>query len=331
MKKKIALIMSAGMCPQVFSNKTLDRLREMGDVVLNYGSCSLEDTAATIRGADIAITSWGNTPVDKVLLDLAPDLKLLAHAAGSVKPVVSDELFARGVKVVSSAKPLGIGVAETALGFTISASKNFYNLSKHTAAGGWNDNGYDKICELYDQTIGVVSAGWAGGHYIKLLQNFHVNVLLYDPFISDEKAKSMGAKKVEFETLLKESDIVSIHAPSIPETNHMFNKETFGFMKKDAILINTARGTIIDEAALYEFMKAGNLKYACLDVTDPEPPVKDNPLRSLPNVIMTPHLAGLANNGKLSIGAHVADEIENFLAGRPLTTEVTKEMLAKMA
>ena len=199
MRKKIALIMSEAMRPQVFSNKTVDRLKSLGDIVLNYGSCSIEDTATTIRGADIAITSWGNTNIEKQLLDLAPDLKLVAHAAGSVKPIVSDELFARGIRVVSSAAPLGMGVAETALGFTISASKNFYNLARNTAQGGWIDSSYEQIRELYDITIGVVGAGWAGSHYIHLLQNFGVDVLLYDPFVSEEKAKSMGAMKTDLE------------------------------------------------------------------------------------------------------------------------------------
>ena len=331
MKKKIALIMSAGMLPQVFSNKTLTKLREIGDVVLNYGGNSVEDVAAAIRGADIAVTSWGNNAIDKTLLDLAPELKLVAHAAGSVKPIVSDELFERGIRVVSSAKPLGIGVAETALGLTIAASKNIFNLVKHTANGGWNDCGYDEIRELYDRTVGVIGAGWAGSHYIKLLQSFDVEVLLFDPFVSEEKAKQLGATKATLEELLTRSDIISIHAPSIPATNHMINKDTLAMMKKDAILINTARGTIIDEKALYAFMAAGNLKYACLDVTDPEPPAADHELRTLPNVILTPHLAGLAANGKQRIGAHVVEEIQRFFAGEALHTEVTKEMLKTMA
>ena len=102
-------------------------------------------------------------------------------------------------------------------------------------------------------------------------------------------------------------------------------------MKKDAVLINTARGSIVDEEALYEHMKAGNLKYACLDVYDPEPILPENPLRTLPNVIMTPHIAGLATNGKLRIGAHVAEEIERYLKGEKMLCEVTKEMLATIA
>ena len=180
-------------------------------------------------------------------------------------------------------------------------------------------------------TIGVISCGWVGRHYIKLLQNFDVDVLLYDPYVSEEKCAEMGCKKADLETLLSVSDIVSVHAPSIPATNHMLNAETLRLMKKDAILINTARGSIIDEKALYEHMLAGNLKYACLDVFDPEPPAVDNPLRTLPNVILTPHLAGLAMNGRRRIGMHAAEEIEKFLNGEKMDCEVTKDMLATMA
>lgn len=111
----------------------------------------------------------------------------------------------------------------------------------------------------------------------------------------------------------------------------MLNAHTLPLMKRDAVLINTARGSIIDEDALYQHMKAGNLKYACLDVTDPEPPAKDHPLRSLPNVILTPHLAGLVNNGKRRIGMHVLQEIQRFLAGEPMECEVTSDILDRLA
>ena len=111
----------------------------------------------------------------------------------------------------------------------------------------------------------------------------------------------------------------------------MFNSDTLALMKKDAILINTTRGSIIDEEALYQHMKAGNLKYACLDVFDPEPPRSDHPLRTLPNCIMTPHLAGLTHNGLLRIGSHCVGEIERYLNGQPLTTEVPQQQLSTIA
>jgi len=327
---KISLIQSNDSVENIFSERALSKLRSLGDVVINDGDAGIESVKKTIKDADIAITSWGNTTLTKEILDECPNLKLVVHAAGTVKPIVSDELWDRGIRVTGSPKPLGMGVAETALGFTISASKNFYNLNTNIHNGGWAE-GRDNCRELYEMTIGVISCGWVGRHYIKLLQNFDVDVLLYDPYVSEEKCAEMGCRKADLETLLAASDIVSVHAPSIPATNHMLNAETLKLMKKDAILINTARGSIIDEKALYEHMLAGNLKYACLDVFDPEPPAVDNPLRTLPNVIITPHLAGLAMNGRRRIGMHAAEEIEKFLNGEKMDCEVTKDMLATMA
>jgi phosphoglycerate dehydrogenase-like enzyme len=328
--EKIAMILGGGSRNLVFNEKCLKRLETIGEVVINSGGTDKENIKKVIKGATIAITSWGNEAIDAEVLAECPDLKIVAHAAGSVKPIVSDELWEKGVRVVSSASVLSMGVSETAVGFTISASKNFYALNEAIHEGGWPTE-KDKIKDLFDLTVGVVGGGWAGRHYIELMSAYSVNFLLYDPFITEEQADAMGAKKATLEELLKESDIISIHAPSIPETYHMFNKDTLALMKKDAVLINTARGSLIDEQALYEHMKAGNLKYACLDVYDPEPPAADNPLRTLKNCIMTPHLAGQANNGLKKIGQHVCEEIERLLAGQKPVCEVTKDMLAKMA
>lgn len=327
---KIALILDPGTRKMVFNEKCLKRLEKSGEVVINENGTDFDSVAKVVEGADVIVTSWGNNPIDEKHLALCPNLKLLIHAAGSVKPVVSDELWKKGVRVTASANVLSMGVSETALGFTIAASKNFFAHNENIHNGGWAE-GKENIRELYDLTIGVIGGGWAGRHYIELMQAFDVDILVYDPFMSEERANEIGARKADLETVLKESDIISIHAPQIPETYHMFNADTLKLMKKDAVLINTARGTIIDEQALFEHMSAGNLKYACLDVTDPEPPAADNPLRTLKNCIMTPHLAGLANNGLKKIGQHVCEELELFIAEGKLETEVTEEMLARMA
>ena len=327
---KISLIHSEELLKRVHSQRSLDKLRCLGDLVINHADASPEAVKAAIAGADIAVTSWGNTTLTEDILDMCPNLKLVVHAAGSVKPIVSDALWERGIRLTASPKPLGMGVAETALGLAITASKNVYNLNTSMHGGNWAE-GKNEVRELYEITVGVISAGWVGRHFIKLLQNFDVDVLLYDPFVTDAQAEAMGCKKADLETLLKTSDIVSVHAPSIPATNHMLNAETLKWMKKDALLINTSRGTLIDEKALYDHMVAGNLKYACLDVFDPEPPAADHPLRTLPNVILTPHLAGLVTNGQRRIGMHAAQEIERFLKGEKMECEVTKDMLATMA
>lgn len=326
---KIAIIAPNGGST-VISERGMKMFEALGEVVLNPGEASVENVKATIKDADIAVTSWGNTTLTKEILDEAPNLKLVVHAAGTVKPIVSDELWARGIRVCASTKPLGIGVAETSLGFAISASKNFYQHNENIHAGGYGEY-KENIKELYEITVGVISAGWVGRHFIKLMNNFDVDILLYDPYTTEEQAAAMGCKKAELADLLKASDIVSIHAPSIPATRHMFNADTLKLMKKDAVLINTSRGSLIDEKALYEHMAAGNLKYACLDVYDPEPILPDNPLRTLDNVILTPHLAGLAANGKYRIGKHAAEQIANFLNGKPMECEVTEDMLATIA
>lgn len=324
--KKIAFIMSPETRDMVISKKMLATLEQDFELQFNDG-CSQKEA---LRGADIAVTSWGNTTLGADELDMAPDLRLVCHAAGSVKPIVSDELWRRGIRVTSSNAPLGVGVAETALGFTLSASKNFYTLNANIKNGGWAE-GKENIRELYDLTIGVVGFGWAGRHYATLMRNFLVDVIVYDPFISEEAIASVNAQKVGLEELLKQSDIVSLHAPSIPSTNHIINKDTLALMKRDAVLINTARGTLIDEGALCTHMEAGNLKYACLDVTDPEPPAADSRLRTIPNIIITPHLAGLSQNGLKRIGRHVREEIIRFLSGKPMVAEVTQDMLSRMA
>lgn len=331
---KIAIISTGWQ--NIFTEEKLEKLKTIGEVSIvndqdvSEGKPTEENIKATIKDADIAITSWGTPKLNKDILDMCPNLKLIMHAAGTVKPIVCDEVWERGIRVTASAKPLGIGVAETALAFALSACKNIYELNDDLHNGGYASKRVN-VKEFYELTVGVIGAGFVGRHFIKLVQNFGVDVILYDPFIDGETAEKMGCRKVELEELFKLSDVVSIHAPNIPATRHMVNAETLKLMKKDAILINTARGAIVDAQALYEHMAAGNLKYALLDVYDPEPLAVDSPLRTLKNIILTPHIAGLWANGKWRIGAHSIEEIERFLNGERLECEITKAMLETIA
>lgn len=338
-KLNLAIVCGTNNTERLFPSSALQRLRALGALRINPNreEPTPEQLIELAEEADVIITSWGSPQLTAEVMQKLPRLRYVAHAAGSVKPIVSDAMFDRGVRVTSSAKVLGMGVAETALGYTIACVKNLFNVSRGIHAGGWTKEAplkeYDGIREMFEIKIGVVGGGMAGSHYMKLLSMFDVEILLYDPFISAEQARDrFCAQKVSLEELLSQAEVISIHAPSIPETYHMFNADTLKLMRRDATLINTARGSIIDEEALYAHMKAGNLKYACLDVFDPyEPLLPENPLRTLPNCILSPHLAGLTHNGLLRIGAHCADEIERFAAGKPLTTEIRREQLTKSA
>jgi phosphoglycerate dehydrogenase-like enzyme len=327
---KIVFLQGKDQIDKVFTERHLQQLRKHGDVVLNEigGAPSPNDIRDQIKGADIAITSWGCKPLTSDILDQAPNLRLVLHAAGTVKGVVTPELYNRGIRVTGGAAALGKGVAETALGMTITSLKDMWTLSRQSREGLWGH--VSRVRELYEVKIGVIGSGRAGSHYIKLLQAFDVEVLVYDPFLTDERAAVMGARKVALEELLTEADVISVHAPSLPETYKMLNRERFEQMKDDCILINTARGSIIDEEALVAELRKGRF-FACLDVTAPEPPAIDHPFRSLPNVILTSHIAGSVNNGLHRLAQYIVDELEAFLKGEPMDGEVRKEQLEVFA
>ena len=289
---KISLLAQKPLADSLFDSECMEKLLQLGEVTQNEDlkAPNKEQVKELIKEADIAITSWGTPSLDKDILDTAPNLKLIIHAAGSVKPIMSDQIFPRGIRVVSCANAIGIGVAETALGLTIISVKNVKELDTDIHNGEWAKNKM-KTKEMYGINIGVVGAGWVGRHFIKLLKNFHVNILLYDPFVSEEQAKELGVKKVELDELMRSSEVVSLHAPSLPATNKMINRSNLKLMKDGATLINTARGSLIDEEALYEECKTGRIK-ACLDVTDPSRLPSIILFGTLPNIIMTPHIAG---------------------------------------
>lgn len=327
---QIAILAGKSVREGVLSPRHLAALEPFGTVKFQQAEQANRDNVKEIlKDATIAITSWGVPLLDRELLDSAPDLKLVVHAAGTVKGIVTPELIERGIRVSSGNGALGIGVAETALGLTITALKNMWQLAGYTKQGDW-DRGKERIREVYDVTIGVVGGGKAGRHYLSLMRAFDVRLLLADPFVTAEEAKALGAEKAELDDLLAQADVVSIHAPSLPETYRMFNSRTLGLMKDDAILINTARGSLIDEDALVRELSRGRL-FVCLDVTDPEPPRADHPLRTLPNVVLLPHIAGAVNNGKLRLGAFAVEEVRRFLSGERLEGEVNLAQLHQLA
>lgn len=320
---RIAFLQGEHQRERVFLPDHMEQFRMLGEVVLNEetGDPSEDRMAELIRDADIAVTSWGCGSLTRRVLDRAPGLRLVLHAAGSVKPILSPELWERGIRLTQASEALGRGVAETALGLTIASLKDMWRLSRLTREGEWGP--LSQVREMYGIRVGVLGAGRAGSQYIRLLRAFDVEILVYDPYVDEAAAAAMGARKADLEEVLRESDVVSIHLPSLPATYRLLNRERLKLLKDSCILINTARGTVIDEEALVAELRQGRL-FACLDVTDPEPPESDHPFRSLPNVILLPHIAGAVNNGLYRLGRFVLEDFQSFLHGRPMVGEVTQ-------
>ena len=316
---------------RMFNQPTWDALAAFAEVVHHPGNnpATKNDLIAILANADACITSWDVAQVDADVLNAAPRLRALAHMGGSVKRFVSDAVWARGMRVTTAGPALALDVAETTLGLMITGIKHIVPLGQHVRDGGWRESKWFPSRELYASTVGIVGASNVGRHVIELLQPFRARVLVFDPFLSDDDARALGVTKVELDDLCRASDIVSIHAPDKPATQRMIGARQLALMKDNTILVNTARGTLIDEPALIAELARGRF-FAFLDVTDPEPPALDSPLRSLPNVVVTPHIAGCIENCS-RLGEMAVEELRRFFAGEPAIYQITPEMFARIS
>lgn len=328
---RIAVTIGKNHYERMMTPKAWSHLREFADIIEHEGDepADKEELKKILSQADGCITSWGVAALDEEVLSAAPSLRAMAHMGGSVRRYISQEVWRRGIHVTTAAPYLAIDVAETTLGLMIVGAKKVWQFAHHVRDGGWREIDAWPAGELFSKKIGIIAASNVGRHVIKLLQNFSVEILLYDPFVSEEEAAELGAVKTGLDTLLETADIVSLHAPANEKTRQILNADRFARMKNEAIIINTARGSLIDEPALIRELEKGRF-FAYLDVTDPEPPAKGSPLRRLPNVVVLPHIAGcIANCGRLSELA--AEELHRFFTGREAIYEVTEKMLDRIS
>ena len=333
-KPTVAIAIGKANYKRMFSQEAWEALRAFANVIEQPGDepTNKEELMELLADADACITSWGVAQLDADVMAAAPKLKAMAHMGSSVKRFTSDAFWERNMHLTSTGIALAKTVAETTLGLMIVGQKRIWQLAQHVRDGGWRDSPvWDRwyACELYRRNVGIIGASNVGRHVIELLKPFKPNVLLYDPFVSAEEAKELGTTKVELDELLRESDVVSIHAPANPHTYQMLNAEGLALMKDDALLINTARGTIIDEKALIAELQKGRF-FAFLDVTDPEPPAADSPLRKLDNVVVVPHIAGCIDNCTM-LGELAVEELRRYFAGEPAVYQITPELFERIS
>jgi len=286
-----------------------------------------------IAGAEIAITGWGSRRISDAMLDAAPTLRLVCHSAGSVRSFVNEtRLRERRIRICSARTALAVGVAEFAFGLMLLSMKGLWHIQEAIARGRWDrDDAAGWMREPFGATVGIVGASAVGREMIRLCRSLEFGaILVYDPYLSTEEASSLGVEKTELDDLMRRSDVVSLHAPDIPATRHLISARQLALLRDRAVLINTARGACIDEAALIAELEKGRI-VACLDVTDPEPPASDSPLYRLPNCILTPHVAGAVKENTWRQGRLVADQIEAYVAGRPLPGELDLDEFDRMA
>ncbi|AEF96185.1 phosphoglycerate dehydrogenase [Methanotorris igneus] len=298
-------------------------LEEVGDVEIATG-LSKEELLEKVKDAEVLVVRSG-TKVTREVIENAEKLKVIGRAGVGVDNIDLDAATEKGIIVVNAPDASSISVAELTMGLMLAAARNIPQATASLKRGEWDRKSFKGI-ELYGKTLGIVGLGRIGQQVAKRAQAFGMNIIAYDPYIPEEVANSLGIKLVDLNTLCKESDFITLHVPLTPKTKHMIGKEQINLMKKNAIIVNCARGGLIDEKALYEALKEKKIRAAALDVFEEEPP-KDNPLLTLDNVIGTPHQGASTEEAQKSAGTIVAEQIKKVLKGEPAENVVNLPML----
>jgi phosphoglycerate dehydrogenase-like enzyme len=305
------------------------RLAQMVELDVYAGPNDKVALSKALRGKELLFTTWGMQSLDDAFLSEASDLKAVFYAAGSVRGFVTNAVWQRDLILCSAWAANAIPVAETSFALITLGLKRFF---AHAASYSCPENKrHLHIPGLYGSTVGLIGLGMIGKRVRQMLNAIDVNVVAYDPYLPGEIARKLDVELVSLEDLFAHSDVVSLHAPNIPATRQMLKGFHFTKMKEGAVFINTARGALIDEPAMVEVLRQRPDIWAILDVTHPEPPEEGSPLFTLPNVILTPHIAGSMNNECRRMAQYMIDECQRYINGEPLIYRVTQKMMENMA
>lgn len=285
-----------------------------------------------LRGVEVVFSGWGAPTMDEEFLAAAPDLKAVFYGAGSIRGIVTDAFWDRGILISSAYGANALPVAYYTLSQILFCLKHGWQFA-HAVK---RLRHYPSQKELmgpgtYGSTIGIISLGMIGRLMCKLLEPFNFKIIAYDPFVTPENAADLGAELTTLDDVFRSSDVVSLHTPWLKETEGLITGAHFDMMKHGASFINTARGAVVCEPEMIAVLKRRSDLFAVLDVTHPEPPAPDSELYTLENVIVTPHIAGCMGVECNRMGRYMVDELQRYLRGDNLQWGITREMAKVLA
>jgi phosphoglycerate dehydrogenase-like enzyme len=293
---------------------------------------STERARTVLCEVEVLITGWGCPPLDVAALDAAPRLRAVVHTAGSVRDHVTPACWERGIEVSSAAAANALPVAEYTVAMILLTGKRVLERARDLRANRRHADALSTPRDVgnFGRTVGILSASLIGRRVVELLRPYDLRVLLHDPYVTEAEAATLGVAVVGIRELFARADVVSIHTPLLPETRGLVSQELIGAMRPDAVLINTARGAVVDQDALAEAAAAGRIR-AVLDVTDPEPLPPGHPLWDHDNVLITPHLAGSQGNEWGRLAELAISEVGRWAAGVGFAHPVHRERLGYLA
>lgn len=283
------------------------------------------------RARDVdALATLLSDKIDAEVFDAAPKLKIVAQMAVGFDNIDVQEATKRGIYITNTPEVLTETTADFAWALLLAVARRVVEADKYVREGKWKVGWHPSMMlgrDVYGATIGIVGAGRIGYAVAKRAKGFNMKILYYDVIPRPEMEKELNAKRVDLETLLRESDFVSIHVPLMKETYHLINAERLKLMKKTAYLINNSRGPVVDEKALYQALKDGIIAGAGLDVFEQEPTPVDNPLLKLDNVVVAPHISSASYETRSKMAEMVAENLVAFFEGRKPPNLVNPEVI----
>ena len=292
----------------------LDHLRERGFAVDELRKPTLDELHAALPGYEGLITRSG-TAVTAELLTHAPALRIVGRAGVGIDNVDVDACSRRGIVVVNAPYGNVVSAAEHTVGMMLALVRRIPEAHERLKTLEWNRGIYG--AELFRKTIGIVGLGKVGSRVAARLRGFDAELLVYDPYIQESRAKDFGARLTDLETLLRSADVVTLHVPLTPETDAMLRAPELALMKRGARVVNCARGGIIDEADLLAALESGHLAGAAVDVWSEEPPTSETVKRLIqhPRVVVTPHLGANSSEAQVNVAVDVARQFVAFRDG----------------
>lgn len=334
-RETAVICMDPAIADTVLPERLRRRLGEAVDLLPDLAPAELAGggipaaTRAALARASMVVSGWGCPPLDASVMEAAPRLRAVVHAAGSVRQLVTRAAWERGISVSSAADANAEPVAEFTYALIVMAGKDAWRAADSCRQGRWDD-GRRVGCD--GRTVGVIGASRIGRRVIDRLTRSPAgyHVLLTDPYATAEDASALGAELVPLDALFRRSSIISVHAPELPETRNLVDAVRLALIQDGGTVINTARGSLVDTDALTRECRTGRLN-ACLDVTSPEPLPATHPLFSLPNVFVTPHSAGAQGSEVVRLGEYAVEEVCRFVRGEKFHGEVTLADVMRVA
>ena len=281
-----------------------------------------------VKDADIVLVNMARFSAE--VIEGLPSVKLILRHGIGYDNVDVAAATAHGIVFANEATASSEDVAEHAVMLILETykKKNFQNklLKGWVESRQWSSQEIAPLHRLSGKTLGIVGCGNIGSRVFKKMKGFGLDVLVCDPYLSQERLDALGVTHTRFEELLKKSDIVTIHVPGTEETRGMFNREAFSRMKRSAVVINTARGPIVKTADLIQALKEGTISGAGLDVFEKEPPEPELELLHMDNVVVSPHIAWYSEEGDWDIRSMIMDDVRGFLLGKPPRYVVNPEV-----